>query len=205
MTGLRKYLWLSQISLVGLLLVCLLIMPSVLTSSGGASDFGDHADTVIPYVLGFSLCIGFLWLGVARLLNADRGLRPMAGLLLVLGAFEFLVLLSTFARHINWTFSEIHDSLGVAMYTYEYAVSIWLVVRRGNVKTILLLLVESLGSLIGLLSILNIVHFLFIGQTVGAIGFGLLLVMIFPELAETDHLSTWMNTDPKPDQADHRE
>lgn len=205
MTGLKKYLWLSQISLVGLLLVCLLIMPSVLTSSGGASDFGDHADTLVPYVLSFSLCMGFLLMGTARLKDSDKGLRPTSVLLLVLCAFEFLVLVSTFVRHINWTFSEIHDSLGVALYSYEYAVSIWLVVRRGNFKTILLLLVESLGSSIGLLSILNAVHFLFIGQAVGAIGFGLLLVTVYPEVVESDHLSMWTNTDQKPDQGGRRE
>ncbi len=205
MTGLKKYLWLSQVSLVGLLLVCLLLMPSVLTSSGGASDFGDHANTLVPYILSFTLCMGFLLMGAARQIEADQGLRPRAGLLIVLCAFELLVLLSTFVRHINRTYSEIHDYLGVAMYVYEYAVSIWLVVRHGNFKTIPFLLVESIGSSIGLLSLLNAVHFLFIGQAVGAIGFGLLLVTIYPEVAERDHLPTRANTDHNLDQGGRQE
>lgn len=183
MSSVRKYLWLSQISQVVFLLICLVIMPKVLTSGGGASDFGDHVTTVVPYILGFALCAIFLWLAAAQLLTINNDLRAKAFLFLVLAALELLVLLSTFPRHINSTYSGIHNYLGISLYTYEFAISVWLLKIRSRYWTVLFLLVQSVGSTIGLLSLVGVIHFLFIGQAIGAIGFGLLFVTVMPDAA----------------------
>src|ERR1019366_2049847 len=92
------------------------------------------------------------------------------------------VLLSTFPRHHSLAYSEIHDDLGIALFAYEFVLSVWIVVKRHSLAASLMLLTEAIGSIIGLLSILEIIHFLFIGQLIGAAGFGLLLATIFPAI-----------------------
>jgi hypothetical protein len=53
-----------------------------------------------------------------------------------------------------------------------------------NHKTTLLFIAELLGSIIGLLSVTKIIHFLFIGQFIGALAFGLLLINSLPIIIE---------------------
>ncbi|HUC96033.1 MAG TPA: hypothetical protein VMR76_03735, partial [Candidatus Saccharimonadia bacterium] len=99
---------------------------------------------------------------------------------------NFLVLISTFPRHFSFTFSDIHDDLGIALFAYEFFISIWFVLRLKTIQSVSLLILEILGSLIGLLSIIKIIHFLFIGQMIGALGFGLLLVSCLPNIITID-------------------
>lgn len=164
-------------------------MPKVLTSGGGASDFGDHVATIVPYILGFALCAIFLWLAAAKLFTINNDLRAKGFLLLVLAALELLVLISTFPRKINSTCSEIHNYLGIALYVYQFAVSIWLVTIRSRYWTVIFLLVQSAGSIIGLLSLVGVIHFLFIGQATGAIGFGLMFVTVMPDAVAAPTIS----------------
>ena len=185
MTEIKHYLWLSQILLFSLLIVCCLIIPSVVIRNGGVSNFGNHLSTIVPYILGFSLSIIFLCIAAYTLLKLNNNLWRMACLLLILGLLNLLVLLSTFPRHSSWTYSDIHDDIGIVLYAYEFLVSVWIVLKIKTSKSLLFILIEAIGSIIGLLSILKIVHFLFIGQFVGALGFGLLLVTIFPVIIET--------------------
>jgi hypothetical protein len=183
---LGRYLLLSQLSLLSLLLVCCLLLPSVVAHNGGVSNFGNHRRTVIPYTLSFASSIAVLGLAALRLLDLARGLWRQAGLLLVLGLLESAVLLSTFPRHIAWTYSVIHDDLGIALFAYEFCWAVWLVTRRSSQLAVLLVLLQSLGSLAALLSILKIVHLLFVGQLVATVGFSFLLVGTFPATIKTD-------------------
>jgi len=162
-------------------------MPKVLTSGGGASDFGDHMATIVPFILGFTLCAIFLWLAAAKLLSINSDFQVKAILLLVLAALEVLVLLSTFPRRLNSTYSGIHNYLGISLFAYEFAVSVWLLKIRRRYPTVSFLLVQAAGSIIGLLSLLNVIHFLFIGQAIGAIGFGLLFVTVMPDVCGANY------------------
>lgn len=181
----RRYLWLSQISLFSLLLICTLIIPSVTERNDGVSNFGDHLSTIVFYVLSFSLCILFLCLAATELLAIDHSFRVKAYLLLFIALLDFLVLITTFPRHLGTTYYEVHDYLGVVLYVYEFALSVWFIIRQPYLRRIIFFAVQSGGSLIGLLSSLKVIHLLYYGQIIGAIGFGLLLVTAFPEIVET--------------------
>lgn len=184
MKDVKKYLWLSQISLWGLLVICTLIIPSVAISNGGVSNFGNHLSTVILYTLSFSLSALFLGLAAAALTRISRNLQTMAGLLLLLGLLELLVLISTFPRNISWTYSEIHDDLGIVLFAYEFMLAVWFVIKRKSNNTIAIFLIEFIGSLIALLTVLRFFHLLFVGQAIGGLGFGLLLITCFPNMVE---------------------
>jgi hypothetical protein len=182
---LKRYLLLSQITLIGLLLVCSLIMPSVAIKNGGVSNFGNHRSTVVLYVLAFLLSALFLSLAAKAV-----GQRRAAGLLLLLVVLDILVLVSTFPRQLNQTFSDIHDDLGIVLFAYQFVLSVVLVIKRYSLRGLLLLVLEVTGSIIGLLSIIKVIHFLFIGQMLGALGFGLLLVTTFPLLVAASQPKT---------------
>jgi hypothetical protein len=182
----RRCLWISQIALSSLLALCSCIAPSVVSSDGGVSNFGNRLTTVVPYTLSFSLCALFLLLGAAAL----AGLRPdrkWYGLALTgLAVLDLLVLVSTYPRHLSLLYSEIHDDLGIALFAYEFIWSLWLLIRGWSRETAALFSIEVGGSFVGLLSVLKIVHLLYYGQIIGSIGFGLLLVRVFPRIIGAD-------------------
>lgn len=184
----RKYLWFSQISLLGLLVVCCLIIPSVVIKNGGVSNFGNHRSTFVIYILSFSLCIVFLCLAAVAILRHRSQYNFVAYLLIFLAVLEFLVLISTFPRHISLLYSEIHDDLGIAQFTYQLFLSIWFILKLRTLKSGLILTFETLGNTIGLLSILKIIHFLFVGQFIGAVGFGFLLITSVPIILNSYYL-----------------
>lgn len=181
----KKDLLYSQVSLTGLL-ICSLIIPSVVFKNGGVSNFGNHLSTVAPYTLSFLLSALFLCLAANKIAKLSKDFLYIAYGLVILSILQILVLISTFPRHISYTYSDIHDDLGIALFAFAFIVSLWLVRRIKNYKTVGLLLFQIAGSLIGLLSILKIIHFLFIGQMIGALGFGLLLVILLPRIIEGD-------------------
>src|SRR5271156_6610835 len=111
---LKKYLWLSQISLFLSLIICCLIIPSVVIRNGGVSNFGNSRKTIVLYILGFSLCMFFYCLA-ANLLYESKKVKKSAKMFWILAGLNLLVLISTFPRHISYRFSEIHDYLGIAL------------------------------------------------------------------------------------------
>jgi hypothetical protein len=180
MKALQKYLWLSQVSLFGGLLICCLILPHVATTGGGVSNFGNHKSTIVLYTLSFSLSALFLCMAARLLLRKSPSLRRMAGLLLLLALLNVLVLVSTFPRNINATYFDLHNDLAIILFVYEFALSVWFVLRRTSSRAVSIFLIEFIGSMIGLLTILKFFHLLFIGQAIGGLGFGLLLVTCLP-------------------------
>jgi hypothetical protein len=182
----KRYLSASQLALTGLLLLCSFMAPSVVSTDGGVSNFGNRLSTVVPYTLGFSLSAAFLIVAAIDLLSQRVVSKIYAATLLVVAALDLLVLVSTYPRHINLIYSEVHDDLGIALFVFEFALSLWCLVRGWNQSTTALFSVELVGSIIGLLSILKLVHLLYYGQVVGGLGFGLLLITTFPRLIVTD-------------------
>jgi len=182
---LNNYLWLSQISLVLFLVICTSIIPSVAAKNGGVSNFGNHSSTIILYILGFSLCIIFLYLASRVVLKLDSNLQWQSICLVVLAFLYFLVLISTFPRHISFTYSDIHDYLGIVLFIYQFFLSIWLLRKNHNLTLVLFFCIESGGSIVGLMSILKVVDLLYVGQMIGGLGFGLVFVIAFPEYIET--------------------
>jgi hypothetical protein len=181
-----RCLWISQISLSILLVLCSVIAPSVVSSDGGVSNFGNRLTTVVPYTLSFSLCSLFLCVAAVGLAKV-RPDRTWSGLALVgVAVLDLLVLASTYPRHINLLYSEIHDDLGIALFAFEFVCSIWLLISGWSRQTVLFFSIEVAGSLAGLLSILKIVHLLYYGQMIGGVGFGLLLVGVFPRIVGLD-------------------
>jgi hypothetical protein len=174
LSSLEKYLWISQLSFFGLLIICSSIIPSVARSGGGVSNFGNHSSTVTLYTAAFLICSLFLILSSLEIFKTKKNYVLAYGLIL-LALLEILVLVSTFPRHIRWIYSVIHDDIGIALFDYEFLLSIWFLANLRTKKVAVLFLIEFIGQMIALFTILKFFHLLFIGQMIEAVGFGLLL------------------------------
>jgi len=180
----RQSLFLSQLSLFGFLIICSFLKPHVIAINGGVSNFGKYKVTVVLYVLGFLLDIIFLWKASSQIASLKNSHYQLSWLLQILAGLIFLVLVSTFPRYLKTIYSTMHDDLGIALYGYEFLLSIWFISKIRTHLSISLFMAELLGSIIGLLSILKVIHFLYIGQFIGAAGFGALMVVVIPAILE---------------------
>lgn len=163
-----------------------MLLPSVLENNGGASNFGNRLPAAIPYALAFILSSLFLLLAASRLSQLGRATRHQAQLLIAVAALDLLVLITTFDRKANEIYYLTHDYLGVALFAYELFLSAWIFSRARSVVLVLWISVEAAGSLLGLLSLMEVLHLLFVGQMVGAIGFSLVLTNGFPRAIEKE-------------------
>jgi hypothetical protein len=182
---LRRYLWLSQAALFVLLVTCTVISPKVAFRNGGVSNFGNQASTVVFYSLSFVLSAVFLYLA-AELLLRLKGYRHVARILKAIALLELLVLVSTYPRHLRIGYEYLHDVLGVGLFFYQFALAVWLVRRQRQAAAFILILCQAAGALVGLLSLFKVIHLLFIGQIVGALSFGVLLVTVLPRIVARD-------------------
>jgi hypothetical protein len=178
----KQSLLMSQSCLFGFLIICSLLKPHVMVVNGGVSNFGKYKFTVVLYVLGFLLDIIFLLKATQQIRQFNEQYRNLVWFIGILAGLTFLVLISTFPRYLSPVYSTIHDDFGIALYGYEFLLSIWLVSKIKTRLSSLALTIEIIGSLLALLSILKVIHFLYIGQFIGAAGFAVLLVFIFPKL-----------------------
>jgi len=177
MTKFKLYLFLSQLCLYVPLIICSLIDNHVVITNGGVSNFGNYAPTVALYTTAFSLCTLFLWLAADKLIKLARhNLIHIAYSLALIGLLYLLVLLSTFPRHYSFVYSEAHDYLGIALYAIEFIFSLYLLISFFSYELLSAFIIEVAGMMMGLLSILAVVHFLYWGQVIGGVSFGYILV-----------------------------
>ncbi len=155
----------AQVVLILPLALCAVLDPRVATSEGGISNFGNHVATVPLYALAFA-GNALLTLGALSRLG-----RALARSLVVACSLELVVLASTFVRRFSFTWSYVHDYLGVAQFVAELVVSVLVVARRPGALAFGLVAVQVGGSLAGLGSALKVVHLLFWGQVVGSLGY----------------------------------
>ncbi len=168
----------AQIVWIAPLALCALLDPHVALSEGGVSNYGNHVATAPLYVVSFA-GNALVLLGAARALapSLARGRAIVLGLRAV-AALELVVLATTFVRRYSFTWSLVHDDLGVAQFAAAAAVAVVIVARwpRGDAFTFLG--VQVAGSLLGLLSALRVIHLLFWGQVVGSLGFAAVLGIV---------------------------
>lgn len=200
MDNLKRNLWLSQLIPLASLILCTLLMPQFLFThdEGGVSNFGNHALTVIPYCIGFLGGASFLAVAARDIQHRaiKKPVRLLARTLLVICGLEFLVFISTFPRKFSWTFSEIHNYLGVGQFSVEFLLSVWLVSQIRRRPAFVYLGIEIIGALIALLSVLNVIFYLFVGQVLASIGFGLIVLFVLPAFLKNCHVKKPSHDDP---------
>jgi len=173
-----RYLALSQLSLFGLLAICTVIMPSFLLKhhEGGASNYGVHATTIVPYTLAFLLCSIFI-VRAARLLVSIKNLKRFRYALYTLAGLFLSVLITTYPYKINNFLDNLHIGTAIVLFYFETGMAIWMaLVLLKDKLSIALLTVEIIGFFIAFFSLWGAVHILFVAQIITAVSFGALLI-----------------------------
>jgi hypothetical protein len=105
-----RYTLYSQLSLGVFLLVCLILQPHYLfeRNEGGMSNFGVHWPTVVPYSLAFWSCGLLILLAARHLPNRVKSYRSVRSVLVLLGAFAIITVLTTYPYKLNDFFDNLH-------------------------------------------------------------------------------------------------
>ncbi len=152
--------------------------------NGGVSNYGNHYGTVIPYTIAFAANIIYVYMAAEALMLLDRKFKYLSRYLSILCAITLMVFISTFPRRFGMIFSEIHDNVSIFLFSYELLLALWLLFKWPKLDTLAYLLIMIVGSAVALLSAVHTLHFMFVGQMVGALGFALLFVLILPKVVE---------------------
>ena len=173
-----RYLALSQLSLFGFLALCTVIMPSFLFKhhEGGASNYGVHNTTIVPYTLAFLLC-SICIVRAARVLADAAQLKRFVYALYALACLFLLVLITTYPYKINNFLDNLHIGTAIVLFYFETGMAIWMaLVLLKDKLSITLLAVEIIGFLMASFSLWGGLHILFVAQIITALSFGTLLV-----------------------------
>jgi hypothetical protein len=183
----KKYLLLSQLNLFGWLLVASVLASSVVFTNGGVSNYGNHYNTFVFYSFAFLASAYYMYLAAESLLLHNRRFKQLVRYLNFLCVLLLAVFITTFPRRFGDVFSDIHDNVSKVLFAYEFLLVVWLIIKRPKRDTFLYALLMIAGSIIGLLSSMHVLNLMFVGQMLGALGFGLLVVLVLPKVitAET--------------------
>ncbi len=187
MSQATRYIIFSQVSLFAFIALCTILMPHFLfeRNEGGASNYGLHSRTIIPYSLANGLA------GLGLILAAFRTPRtPKIQLILkisasVFGALYLIILVSTRDYKVSHLYNLVHVDSTLVLFIFETALAIFLVSRCvRSLKSRLFFLVQFAGFIVLLLTLFNQIHLLFIGETLTSLGFALLYTAAFSELTK---------------------
>ncbi len=174
-----RSLLLSQICFFGFLTICLAIFPRVLLAGneGGVSNYGVRTATAIPFTLAFLLC-AVLILNAAFLTPRSPSTScRFRRALVTLGVLFLLVLASTYPYKVNSLLKDIHILTGVLLISFEMAMSLWLIVSVSrNWINVLFLAIQASGCLLALITLVGVLHLLFLAQMIASAAFGVLLL-----------------------------
>jgi hypothetical protein len=184
---LRRPILLSQVFLVGFLLLSISLHPGFVfkDNEGGISNYGIHLRTAIPFTVAFALG-AFFSLKAARMRALPRAARIG---LLVYAVLLLMTLFSTYVYKLNHGLKLVHEGVGVAFICFEVLASTWSCLRVRNKGTVALFAVVIVGFIVAGLTSFGAAHLLFIGQALTTLGFAGLLICTESAL-QSDFAST---------------
>ena len=170
-----RYLLVGQAGFVAFLVLCAIIDPAGLQANHGWSYYAEHQETVVPYLLAFTIFIA-LTFRAARLLDESSAPHAFATGLRYLSLF--LILDVATPDTVNAFFYWAHDATSALLFLYELGFAAWIVValvptRLGGA----LLATQFAGGIVAMLSQFHVIASLGLGIFVFQLSFGLLLVV----------------------------
>src|SRR5487761_1919560 len=169
----------GQIGLWSLLAVCIALHPGLVLKrdEGGLSNYGVHLKTVIPYSLALLSATACTY-GAARRLRVDaRDAVVMRAVLHVYALLVALSLMSTYLYRSSNLLDDLHVGVNVATALFETIGALWIVSRPSRDAVMFAMLgLELTGFVLGVLTIANVAHLVFVAEVLIGVGFGVMLV-----------------------------
>lgn len=145
---------------------------------GGISNYGTHLVTVVPYTLAFLLAAVLSLAAAGDYRRAGPPGRALAHLLVVYACLLALTLVSTYVYTQDTVLRQVHVGVGVVLVAFELVASLWMYHRLRSTTDAVLLAALVCGCVLAGLTVLGVLHVLFVGQALAAAGFAVLLVRL---------------------------
>lgn len=117
----------GQACFVAMMAACLAIEPSQVAIKRGLSFYGNDLRTVVPFALGFFLCIALTGAGLARLAVRDAFRRHLRASLVVLLVLMALVPLTPYS--VDLLFDYLHTVISALLFACGFLLGAWLALR----------------------------------------------------------------------------
>lgn len=183
-----RLIFFGQLSLLGFLLICTILMPHFLFESneGGVSNYGVHARTIIPYSLAFGLSGLFTIRAAWTLPKTIKSYQRLRLAVVALGILYLCTLASTYLYQLNGLVDEVHQLAGTALFLLELLLGGWFIVAlKRDAVNCGLYIVQCIGFTLAALTYAGAIHILFIAEILPAIAFAAILVRTIAQLETT--------------------
>src|SRR6202453_3153258 len=148
------------------LLTCVAIHPGFVlkANEGGVSDYGVHVETAVPYYLALVLAAGGAYLAATHARDSTILPRRLRAVLLFYSVLIVLTLASTFGYTRDTPQRDVHVGVGIVLTVFEVVATLWMYrERRGDLG---LVLVQLVGVIVAGLTIVGLLHLLFVSEIV---------------------------------------
>jgi hypothetical protein len=175
----------GQIGFATGIVLCVALRPHLVlhANEGGISNFGVHRETVAPYTVALALP-ALLSYRAARLIASRTNLRPLRIVLTGYSVLLLLTLLTTYTYKIDTPLKDVHVGAGALLTIFEMGSSMWMCAR---IRALFLVVTfEGAGFLLAVLTIVGVLHLLFVTQLVVGVAFALILVRTCGVLTPSD-------------------
>jgi hypothetical protein len=157
------------------LATCVAIHPGFVlkANEGGVSDYGVHVETAVPYYLALVLAAGGAYLAATHARDSTILPRRLRAVLLFYSVLIVLTLASTFGYTRDTPQRDVHVGVGIVLTVFEVVATLWMYrERRGDLG---LVLAQLAGVVVAGLTIVGLLHLLFVTEIVTGASFAVLL------------------------------
>jgi hypothetical protein len=155
--------------------LCVVLRPGFVlkVNEGGVSNYGVHVRTAVPYYLALTVAAVGAYLAATRARDSMELPQRFRALLLCYATLIVLALASTFGYTLDKPQRDLHVGVGIVLTVFEVLASLWMYrERRGDLG---LVLVQLAGVVVAALTIVGLVHLLFVSEIVTGASFAVLL------------------------------
>ena len=168
----------GQLLLLIFLALCVALHPGFVlkANEGGMSNYGIHVKTFAVYTLALGCPMVFSFLA-ARLLSREGD--PWHQFCQLLRWYSWLLLLtlaSTYAYSLNTVLRDLHIVMGAALAIFQVIATVWMYQLSRREVDVTLFIVELVGFVLAVLTIVGALHVLFLTQVLTSGAFAVLLV-----------------------------
>lgn len=142
-------------------------------NEGGISDYGVHLKTAVPYDLALAGAALGAYLAATSARDSVALRQGLRAVLLTYATLVSLTLASTFGYTLDRPQRDLHVGVGSLLTVFEVLASLWMYKeRRGDFA---LMLIQLTGFILGALTLIGLIHLLFVSEMVSGVSFALML------------------------------
>jgi hypothetical protein len=159
--------------------ICVALHPGFVLkwNEGGMSDYGSHIETALPYTLALLGLAEFSRRAASLYRQSDRTTRRLRRVLYFYSAIVLVMLVSTYVYTLNFTLRDFHFGFGTILILFEVSSSVWMfLLFRRLMWDGILLIMQIVGSVLCLVTIVGVLHVLFFAEMLTGAGFAGLII-----------------------------